>query len=88
MVHDSSVSAKKQQYDRTDNIVFVENPHMPLDVMQYVVETHERIFDYESFNHDTEKNKLELYCRDWILAIRKPNFPQVNIINLLDSLKG
>ena len=73
------VSAKKLQYDRVGNVVFVEDPRMPPDVLEYVVETYEKIFDHESF-YDTVKTKLELDYRDWILAIRHPNFLQVNVI--------
>ena len=74
------VSAKKLQYDRAGNVVFVEDPRMPSDVLEYVVETYEKIFDRESFDHNTVKTKLELDYRDWILAIRHPNFLQVNVI--------
>ena len=74
------VTAKKLQYDRSDNVVFVENPNMPSDVMEYVIQTYEKIFEHESVNHDVDKTKLELDYRDWVLAIRNPSFTKVNII--------
>ena len=71
------ITAKKLLFQQADDRrLLVQNPHMPSEVIDFVVSTLEQIFSHSSPQHKLNE-KLELDYREWILAIRHPNFRQV-----------
>ena len=72
------ITAKKLQYRDPDSIVSVESPRMPREEVENVVNMLEDIFQHENLYRDNAKSKLELDYKDWILAIRNPNFDKVS----------
>ena len=76
-----SITTKKLQIDRADTVVSVESQQMSSAEIENIVSILESIFEYERVNRDLVKSKLELDYRDWILAIRNPNFRPVNFVS-------
>ena len=73
-----NITAKKLQYRDPDNIVSVESTKMPHAEVENLVKMLEDIFHHENLYRDNLKSKLELDYKDWILAIRNPNFQRVS----------
>nr|KAG5688046.1 hypothetical protein BaRGS_003592 [Batillaria attramentaria] len=71
-----NITAKKLKFRGSDNIVSVESL-MPPDEIGSIIRMLESIFQHENIDQDIVKSKLELDYKDWILAIRNPNFGQV-----------
>ncbi|XP_076456991.1 uncharacterized protein LOC143291170 isoform X2 [Babylonia areolata] len=72
-----SISRKKLKFRGLDNVVAVENPDVPAEEIGNIVNELESIFKHQNSSLDISKRMLDLHYKDWILAIRNPNFTKV-----------
>jgi hypothetical protein len=73
------ISRQKLKFHGKDCIVAVENPEVPKEVIESMVNTLENILRSHQNSQVISKRMLDLYYKDWIFAIRNPAFLEVRI---------